>query len=98
MAFVGTINNECTKVFSDCKIGIKDKENIPVKDLEDIYVNWARSFYTTNNKQVPNLILLYREGLSDQQIKSQLPRTEIPAIENMIKIFGERTKTPNFNP
>lgn len=25
LAFVGTINNECTRVFSDCKIGIKDK-------------------------------------------------------------------------
>lgn len=30
LAFVGTINDECTKVISDCKIGIKDKENIPL--------------------------------------------------------------------
>lgn len=25
LAFVGTINAECTKVYSDCKVGIKDK-------------------------------------------------------------------------
>lgn len=25
LAFVGTINAECTKVFSDCKVNIKDK-------------------------------------------------------------------------
>lgn len=30
LAFVGTINDECTKVVSDCKVGIKDKQNIPV--------------------------------------------------------------------
>lgn len=25
LAFVGTINSDCTKVFSDCKVGIKSK-------------------------------------------------------------------------
>lgn len=25
LAFVGTINNQCSKVFSDCKVEIKDK-------------------------------------------------------------------------
>ena len=38
LAFVGTINNECTKVYSDCKIGIKSKESVPVKDLENMFV------------------------------------------------------------
>lgn len=45
LAFVGTINSQCTKVFSACKYGIKDKENIPVKDFEDIFINWAKSYY-----------------------------------------------------
>ncbi len=30
LAFVGTINNECTKVYSDIKMQIKKKEEIPV--------------------------------------------------------------------
>ncbi len=25
LAFVGTINSDCTRVFSDCQVGIKDK-------------------------------------------------------------------------
>lgn len=60
LAFVGTINGECTKVFSDCKVGIKDKENIPVEVLEDMFVNWAKSYFQTNNKKVPEHIILYR--------------------------------------
>lgn len=33
LAFVGTLNSECTKVFSDCRTGIKDKEKVPVELL-----------------------------------------------------------------
>ena len=74
LAFVGTINNECTKVFSDIKMNIKKKEEIPVATLEDLFINWAKSYYQTNNKKVPDTIILYREGLSDVQTKDQLPR------------------------
>lgn len=50
------------------------------------------------NKKAPSLILLYREGLSIQQTKNQLPRTEIPALENMIKKIGEKTGIKNYKP
>lgn len=80
LAFVGTINNECTKVFSDCKVDISSKDSIPVKDLENIFVEWAKSFFQANNKKVPETIILYREGLSDAQAQDQLARSEIPAL------------------
>lgn len=80
LAFVGTINSECTKVFSACKYGIKDKENIPVSEIKDIFVNWAKSYYQVNNKKVPDLIILYREGLSIPQTAAQIPKMEIPAL------------------
>lgn len=98
LAFVGTINGECTKVFSDCKVGIKDKENIPVEVLEDMFVNWAKGYFQTNNKKVPDHIILYREGLSVPQTKTQLPKMELPAMYNMIKEIEKKTKTPNYNP
>lgn len=98
LAFVGTINSECTKVFSDCKIGIKDKENIPVDTLEEIYVSWAKHFFQTNNKKVPDMIILYREGLSDKQAASQLPRMEIPALDNMVNKIGDKTGVKNYRP
>ncbi len=47
--------------------------------MEDIFTNWAKTYYQTN-KKVPNLIMLYREGLSDRQTKDQLSRSEIPAL------------------
>lgn len=98
LAFVGTINSECTKVFSDCKIGIKNKEDVPVDDLEKIFIEWAKSFYQTNNKKIPDLIILYREGLSIPQLQAQLPKMEIPALERMIKQMGEKTKINGYNP
>ena len=59
LAFVGTTNSECTKVYSECKVGIKDKENIPVEILEDMFVGWAKTFYLAN-KKTPELIIFYR--------------------------------------
>lgn len=97
LAFVGTINSECTKVFSACKYGIKDKENIPVKEFEEIFVNWAKSYYQLN-KKVPNTIILYREGLSIQQTTAQVSKMEIPALEGMIQEIGAKTKTVNYKP
>lgn len=43
--------------------------------LEDIFVSWAKNYFQTNNKKIPDTIILYREGLSDIQTKDQLPRT-----------------------
>lgn len=65
--------------------------------MEEIFITWARNYYQ-ENKKVPNLIILYREGLSVPQTKAQLPRTEIPALENMIKKIGDKTNTKNYNP
>jgi hypothetical protein len=97
LAFVGTINSECTKVFSACKYGIKDKENIPVKDFEEIFINWAKSYYQLN-KKVPGTIILYREGLSVQQTAAQIKNMELPALDGMIAEIGARTKTVNYKP
>lgn len=84
LAFVGTINSECTKVFSACKYGIKDKENIPAKEFEEMFINWAKSYYKLN-KKVPESILLYREGLSIEQTAAQISKMELPAFDAMIK-------------
>ena len=69
LAFVGTINDDSTKVFSDVKMGIKKKEELPLKMLEGIFVEWAKSFFQTNGRTVPDVIILYREGLSDHQAR-----------------------------
>jgi hypothetical protein len=42
--------------------------------------------------------MLYREGLSVPQIKMQLPKMEIPALENTARKIGEKTGQKNYNP
>lgn len=63
-----------------------------------MFVDWAKSYYQNNNKKVPDSILIYREGLSNAQAKTQLPTSEIPALEEMTAIIGEKTKTKNYHP
>ena len=71
LAFVGTRDKDHTKVFSFCKTGYPRKEDIPRKDFETIFLNWAKS-YVQANKVGPELILIYREGLSIPQIETQV--------------------------
>lgn len=71
LAFVGTLNSENTRVFSFCKTGYPRKEAIPKNDFSQIYKDWAKSF-VSENKCGPDLIMVYREGLSIPQIQLQL--------------------------
>ena len=73
LAFVGTCSADCTKVYSECKIGLKRKEEIPPETLNNIFYNWARTYFKTT-KTVPGIIMMYREGLSEAQTKQQLGR------------------------
>lgn len=59
LAFVGSLDQNFTKVFTFCKTGFKSKENIPQAEYENIFVNWARNYVATN-KVGPELILVYR--------------------------------------
>lgn len=71
LAFVGSIDPNFTKVFCYCKTGYKNKENIAQADFEAMFVNWAK-YYVAANKEGPQLIIIYREGLSEQQTKKQV--------------------------
>ena len=89
LAFVGSINDDCTLVYSDVKVRLQDKEGIKVEVMQEMFINWARSYYRqSGRKDVPDTIILYREGLSDIQAKQQLPRSELPALGNMVKVIG----------
>lgn len=86
LAFVGSLNTKNTKVFSQCRIGYKRKEQIPQADFDSIFLNWAKN-YVQENKAGPDLIMIYREGLSIPQIQVQL-KPEIDALSSVIKKIG----------
>lgn len=71
MAFVGTINNEGTKVYSACKAKIARKEQIPKTVFESMFKNWAKNYCGTV-KTPPSLILIYRDGLSTTQVSAEM--------------------------
>jgi aubergine-like protein len=96
LAFVGTLNPENTKIFNSCKTGYKRKEEIPKADFDAIFMNWAKN-YVMENKEGPNIIVIYREGLSIPQIEVQL-KPEIDALNSVIKKIAEKTKKANYHP
>lgn len=59
-------------------------------------VNWAKN-YVGLNKKGPELIMIYREGLSQQQIERQV-KGEIDALKNVVKKVAQKTNKENYNP
>ena len=96
LAFVGTTNPELTKVFNYCKVGFPSKESIPIAEYESVFKNWARS-YVLANKAGPESIIVFREGLSVEQIKTQV-KNEVAALKSVVKIIGDKIGKENYNP
>ena len=69
---------------------------MPAGLLENIFVAWAKNYYKLN-KSAPDIIMVYREGLSNTQIKHQV-EPELEALKNAIKRVGEKIKKPNYSP
>jgi len=65
--------------------------------LENIFVSWAKSYFLNSGKQAPEVIIIYREGLSDMQVDKQLP-AEIQAVNNMVTKIADKIKKPDYNP
>lgn len=96
LAFVGTLNAANTKVFTHCKVGYPRKEDIPAADFYGIFFNWAKT-YVGENKEGPNMIMVYREGLSLPQVDVQV-KQELAALQSVILKIAEKTKKPNYKP
>jgi hypothetical protein len=86
LGFVGTTSSNSSSIYAETKTGIKRKEDLPPGLLESIFTRWAKNYYQVN-KEAPQTIIVYREGLSDQQINKQLP-SEIESLKKMVNKFG----------
>lgn len=56
---------------------------------------WAKN-YVAVNKEGPQLIIVYREGLSEQQMKKQA-KIEVDALKRVINLIRIKTKIDNYN-
>ena len=53
-------------------------------------MEWLKNYEATS-KKMPEVIVLYREGLSDSQIKEQVSRSEVPALETLASKIRQKT-------
>jgi len=60
LGFVGTTNDSSSEVFSETKVGIKRKEELPIGLLERIFISWAKSYFIKMGKKAPESIIIYR--------------------------------------
>ena len=60
-----------------------------------MFKKWAKN-YVAVNKEGPQLIIVYREGLSEQQMKKQA-KIEVDALKRVINLIRIKTKIDNYN-
>ena len=95
LAFNGTYSRDLTHCCSEAMVNLPKKENIDPKVYEEILVNWLKK-YNKENNQWPSAIILYREGLSDEQTKKE-GKVEIEAMQRCIERSRKKTGA-NYNP
>jgi len=71
IGFVGTLNNELSHTFCDCK-KIMSKENVTSSLFKGFFTEWIQHYYFRNEKKPPTDIIIYREGLNETQAQKEL--------------------------
>lgn len=71
IAFVGTTNKDLTAYFSDCK-QVKHKTDLSSALFEGLFIQWVQNWFINNGKKtLPQVLVIYREGLNEVQAKLQ---------------------------
>lgn len=80
-AFVGTTNPELCSYYSYAKLMPMNTQRI--EPLHDMMVGWLKAYYKRNAKDLPELLILYRDGVGEGQIKGILD-VEMPALRRAV--------------
>ena len=96
VAFVGTINKDLNGYFSQCKLLEKKQDNSKAL-YTTIFTQWIQNWFMANQKNLPEVLLFYREGLNAVQAKIQL-ELELDGLESTIEKVKAKAKKPNYKP
>ena len=96
LAFSGTINQDLNSYFSDCK-QIKSKEDDAKALYAGIFTQWLQNWFMNNNKKLPRVIVVYREGLNEVQARHRMEE-EIIGMHQTIEKVRAKTKQPEYKP
>lgn len=71
IALVGTTDNDQSSVYSYSMTNLSRKDQVAAQVFRNFFQQWLMA-YGEREKALPNCIVLYREGLSDVQIKKTI--------------------------
>lgn len=63
LAFVGTTNLSLTSYFSDCK-AVGGRETVSTALFQAFFTQWIQLWFKKNEKKLPQVLVIYREGLN----------------------------------
>ena len=93
MSLVGTTNGKMSRIYSKVIVAKEaDLEN--PKFYEDIFVDWIKAA-TVNNGRLPDVIVLYREGMTELQLNRR-GKAEIEGMKEVL-LRGKK-REQNYNP
>jgi aubergine-like protein len=92
MSFVGTTNKDQSEIYTHCRYGMRRKDYLPDLEFELIFNYWLKTYYDKSVKIVdgaekhfmPSVLVIYREGLSEDQLKKQIFR-EVRILKKVIR-------------
>jgi hypothetical protein len=85
IALVGTTENDQGSVYSYSMTGLPMKDQIPTQIYRNFFDQWLRN-YLKREKSLPDSLIIYREGLSDVQIKKTIIE-ELESLYHTINIL-----------
>jgi hypothetical protein len=96
LAFVGTIRDDLSNCFSDCK-QLRKKDDLSSALYSGFFTQWLQTWFKTNQNRLPNVLVLYREGLNEVQARIQF-ELEVQGLLDTIEVVKEKAKKPNYKP
>jgi aubergine len=95
VAMVGSTNNIQTEIYNYCQTDLLNRDALPREVLEQFYNHWIWQFFQ-NERSLPDTLIIYREGLSDSQLRRTLAG-ELEVIESVVGGYSGK-ELNNFLP
>ena len=93
VGMIGTTNQEQTSVYTYCMVGLSKREQVAMQIYCNFFEKWLSRYLTCTGK-LPDTIIVYREGLSEAQIK----RSVGEELEQLYAVIEQKIRkaVPNY--
>lgn len=96
ISFVGTTDPRLIRYECDGAI-YKSRDDLSASFFEKLFTGWIKKYFMDNNKKLPSVLVVYREGLNNVQAKSQF-EVEIEGLRLAIDIIRKKSKNLDYDP